>query len=149
MITEAQEKTWFKYLVDNLKIILDGELGWYQLANNPATEIPSIYVKSKELNPNQWKFKEGSGIECIVHRSIGIKREPIMGANILNFVFPIELIQHNLEKSLTVSIVRIVQAKQFIIYKDPIVIPQKEIPVGFAFERAKIEIEVSQRMNFY
>jgi hypothetical protein len=148
MITETQEKTWFKYLVDTLKDVLDGDLGRYQLAANPATEIPSIYVKSKELNPNQWKFKEGSGIECIVHRSIGMKREPIMGANILNFTFPIELVQHNLGKTLTIPVIKIVQEKRFIIYKDPIVTPQQEIPAGFAFGRAIIDIEVSQRMEF-
>lgn len=148
MITEAQEQTWFKYLVDTLKDVLDGDLGRYQLAVNPATEIPSIYVKSKELNPNQWRFKEGSGVECIVHRGIGVKREPIMGANILNFTFPVELVQHNLEKSLTIPVIKIVQEKRFIIYKDPIVTPQQETPVGFAFGRAILEIEVSQRMEF-
>lgn len=148
MITKEEENSWFKYLVDNLKIVLGGDLGKYQLAANPATEIPSIYVKSKELNPNQWKFKEGSGIECVVHRSIGMRREPIMGANILNFKFPIELIQRNLSESLVISVVKIVQAKQFIIYKDPVISPQQELPTGFAFERAILEIEVSQRMEF-
>ena len=149
MITETQEKTWFKYLVDNLKDVLSDELGRYQLAANPVTEVPSIYVKSKELNPNQWRFKEGSGIECIIYRSIGMKTEPIMGANIVNFTFPVELVQRNLEKSLTVPVIKIVQEKRFIIYKDPIVTPQQETPAGFAFERVIIDIEVSQRMNFY
>jgi hypothetical protein len=148
MITETEENSWFKYLTDNLKIILEDDLGRYQLAANPTTEIPSIYVKTRELKPNQWKFKEGSGVECVVHKSVEIKPEPIMGANILNMTFKVELIQHNVEKTLTIPVTKIVQAKQFIIYKEPVISPQQETPVGFAFERAILEIEVSQRMDF-
>jgi hypothetical protein len=147
MISAEEEKTWFKYLVETIKVILADDLGTYQLTKDPATEIPSIYVKSKELNPNQWRFKENSGVECIVHRGVQIKPEPIMGANILNMVFSVELVQRNRENSLTVSVVKMLQSKAFIIRKEPIITPQAETPVGFAFERAKIEIEVSQRMN--
>ena len=73
----------------------------------------------------------------------------MIGGRILTMIFPIELVQHDLDKGLTISILKILQDKEFIIRKEPVKTPQMETPNGVALERVIIEIEVSQRIALH
>ena len=145
--TEAEEKAWFAWLVDHFKTLLQDELGTFELVSKPSVTTPAIYVKTRELNSNFRIKKNALGVECIIHRNIKFKTEPMIGGRILHMNFPIELVQHDLDKGLTISILKILQDKEFIIRKEPVKTPQMETPNGVALERVIIEIEVSQRVN--
>jgi hypothetical protein len=139
--TDSHLETLKNTLVDTI----GDELGRYELIQKPTVLIPAIYVSPPELDQNQFRIKDNSGIECIISRSKEIKVDPMIGANRINLDYRIELVQHDLRKDTSIATMRVCNSRAFEVLKSPIVIPYMETPRGLSLERSIIKITVAYR----
>lgn len=150
MIAQSDINSWLLALNNHLKDLLVNDLGQYDLIVNNAVRgtIPSIKIEPRITENNtQFRLRDKSGIECIVHRELGFKHQYMSGGSKLSLDFKIELVQYKREVSLNNAVLKIVLDDYFEIYKDPIITPSVESPTGIILERAIIEVNVTQRIQ--
>lgn len=152
-IQQADIDTWLNTLQGKITNILQGSqssenlLGTLEFTKNTNITIPAIYRRSKDLPKDQWRMVASSGIECIVHDSIDLKTEPMIGGNAIYLRFCIELVQHNTNLTNLPAIFRLTNNKYLEVLESPLTSPYAQLPEGEVFERTIVKATAAQRMR--
>lgn len=142
MITQSNLNVFTTRLLAKLTDLLADDLGQYQVG---SATIPSIWMTPPDLPKD---YKMGLGVEVILNGEPKQSDGGLMGVVGTFFEFEILLRQWDTSKTLTVPILKIRSCKDFVIHKDVISRPQREINGEIWYAQATISLTVTD-LSFY
>lgn len=145
MIDETEHRDILKGIRGNLIELIGNDLGKYELLNSSGvkiSKIPAIWTEPPTL-PNNYRVKKDSGIECVIGREVEIEADPLMGSYFYRSYYPITMRQHNLDKSLSPPLQRIL-AYPYHHVLDFLITPYRETSDGIIKPRATLKLCVAR-----
>jgi hypothetical protein len=148
-LNELELRETLQSLRNNLEIILDTDLGKYEITNptgQKIKEVPAIWVEPPEL-PANYRMKINSGIEAIIQREPDPRYDPLLGNYIEIAHYTIVLKQYNLSRSLTPVVGRIQVSDYWNVLESPRVTPYTKTAEGIIRPKATIKVSSAKLLS--
>lgn len=148
-MNETELRETLQALRNNLEIILDTDLGKYEIINptgQKIKEVPAIWVEPPEL-PANYRMKANSGIEAIIQREPDPRYNPLLGNYVEMANYTIVLKQYDLSRSLTPVVGRIQISPYWNILELPRVTAYLKTAEGIIRPKATIKVSTAKLLR--
>lgn len=147
-MNEVEHRSILSALRNNLKIILDTDLGKYEIVNpngQKINEVDAIWVEPPEL-PSNYRVKANSGIEVIISREPNLIYER-MAYEVGVYGYCITLKQYDLSRSLIPAVDRLADSPYWNLQEQPKMFSYLKTAEGIVRPRAVIKVTVARLLG--
>jgi hypothetical protein len=145
-MNETELRSTLAAIRNNLILVLDSDLGKYEILNpsgQKISEVPAIWTEPPEL-PSNYRVKPDSGIETIIQREPDPEYDSLLGNYIEVARYTIVLKQYDLSRSLTPVVGRLQICPYWNVLESPRVTSYTKTPEGIVRPRAVIKVSTAK-----